>query len=129
MGTNNTDQIPVVNRTYKDTLFRMIFREKRNLLQLYNALNGTNYTEETDLEIVTLENAIYMNMKNDVAFLLSDRLNLYEHQSTYNPNMPLRDLFYICREYKKLVGQESLYSSTKIQIPSPRFVVFYHGID
>ena len=129
MGTNNTDQIPVVNRTYKDTLFRMIFREKRNLLQLYNALNGTNYTEETDLEIVTLENAIYMNMKNDVAFLLADRLNLYEHQSTYNPNMPLRDLFYICREYEKLVGQENLYRRKKLQIPTPRFIVFYNGID
>lgn len=98
METSYMDQLPIVNRTYKDTLFRMIFREKRNLLQLYNALNGTNYIEEADLEIVTLENAIYMNMKNDVAFLLADRLNLYEHQSTYNPNMPLRDLFYICRE-------------------------------
>lgn len=64
METSYTDQLPIVNRTYKDTLFRMIFREKRNLLQLYNALNGTNYIEEADLEIVTLENAIYMNMKN-----------------------------------------------------------------
>lgn len=129
METSYTDQLPIVNRTYKDTLFRMIFREKRNLLQLYNALNGTNYIEEADLEIVTLENAIYMNMKNDVAFLLADRLNLYEHQSTYNPNMPLRDLFYICREYEKLVGQENLYRRKKLQIPNPRFVVFYNGID
>lgn len=129
METSYTDQLPIVNRTYKDTLFRMIFREKRNLLQLYNALNGTNYIEEADLEIVTLENAIYMNMKNDVAFLLTDRLNLYEHQSTYNPNMPLRDLFYICREYEKLVGQENLYRRKKLQIPNPRFVVFYNGID
>ena len=70
-----------------------------------------------------------MNMKNDVAFLLADRLNLYEHQSTYNPNMPLRDLFYICREYEKLVGQKSLYSSTKTQIPNPHFIVFYNGVD
>lgn len=129
METNYTDRAPAINRTYKDTLFRMIFREKRNLLQLYNALNGTNYTEEADLEIVTLENAIYMNMKNDVAFLLADRLNLYEHQSTYNPNMPLRDLFYICREYEKLIEQTSVYSSTKIQIPNPHFIVFYNGID
>ena len=129
METSYTDQLPIVNRTYKDTLFRMIFREKRNLLQLYNALNGTNYIEEADLEIVTLENAIYMNMKNDVAFLLADRLNLYEHQSTYNPNMPLRNLFYICREYEKLVGQENLYRRKKLQIPNPRFVVFYNGID
>lgn len=129
METNYTDRAPAINRTYKDTLFRMIFREKRNLLQLYNALNGTNYTKEADLEIVTLENAIYMNMKNDVAFLLADRLNLYEHQSTYNPNMPLRDLFYICREYEKLIEQTSVYSSTKIQIPNPHFIVFYNGID
>lgn len=129
METNYTDRAPAINRTYKDTLFRMIFREKRNLLQLYNALNGTNYIEEADLEIVTLENAIYMNMKNDVAFLLADRLNLYEHQSTYNPNMPLRDLFYICREYEKLVEQENLYRRKKLQIPTPRFVVFYNGVE
>ncbi|MDE6851949.1 MAG: hypothetical protein K2J67_05610 [Lachnospiraceae bacterium] len=130
MGTKYIDQEQLaVNRKYKDTLFRMIFREKRNLLQLYNALNNTNYTVETDLEVVTLENAIYMNMKNDVAFLLADRLNLYEHQSTYNPNMPLRDLFYICREYEKIVRQEDLYRRKKLQIPNPRFIVFYNGID
>lgn len=118
---------PVINRTYKDTLFRMIFREKKNLLQLYNALNNTNYRDVTDLEVITLENAIYMNMKNDVAFLMADRLNLYEHQSTFNPNMPLRNLFYISREYEKLIEQQSLYSSTKIQIPNPHFIVFYNG--
>lgn len=125
--THTAKTLPAVNRTYKDTLFRMIFREKQNLLQLYNALNGTNYTDETDLEIVTLENAIYMNLKNDVAFIISDQLNLYEHQSTYNPNIPLRDLFYIGREYEKLVSKKSLYSCTKIQIPNPRFVLFYNG--
>ena len=120
---------PAINQKYKDTLFRMIFRERQNLLQLYNALNGTNYTNESELDIVTLENAIYMNIKNDVAFLLADNLNLYEHQSTYKPNMPLRDLFYICREYEKLIGLESLYRRKAIQIPNPRFVVFYNGTD
>lgn len=68
-------------------------------------------------------------MKNDVAFVLSDRLNLYEHQSTFSPNMPLRNLFYICREYEKLIDRKSLYSNTLMQIPSPHFVVFYNGID
>ena len=63
-------------RNYKDTLFRMIFREKENLLSLYNAMNGTNYSNPEDLEIVTLENAIYMGMKNDIAFLLYDELYL-----------------------------------------------------
>lgn len=126
---HNSQLQPLINRTYKDTLFRMIFREKDHLLQLYNALNHTEYTEENELEVVTLENAIYMNMKNDVAFILIDYLNIYEHQSTYNPNMPLRDLFYICREYEKLIEQEALYHSTKIQIPNPRFVVFYNGVE
>lgn len=116
-------------RTYKDTLFRFIFREKENLLSLYNAMNGTHYENPDDLEIVTLENAIYMDMKNDVAFLLYDELYLYEHQSTRNPNMPLRDLFYIAREYEKLIDKKTLYSSVPIQIPTPHFVMFYNGTD
>ena len=88
-----------VARNHKDRLFRMIFREKKELLSLYNAVNGTSYTNAEDLEIVTLENAIYMNMKNDLAFIMDSYLNLYEHQSTYSPNMPLRDLFYIAKEF------------------------------
>ena len=87
-----------VARNHKDRLFRMIFREKKELLSLYNAVNGTSYTNAEELEIVTLENAIYMNMKNDLAFIMDSYLNLYEHQSTYSPNMPLRDLFYIAKE-------------------------------
>ena len=78
---------PKVNRKQKDTLFRLLFRDRRNLLSLYNALNHTHYTDPEQLEIVTLENAIYMNMKNDLAFIFEDSLHLYEHQSTYNPNM------------------------------------------
>lgn len=128
MGGEFNDTHPAVSRTYKDTLFRMVFGEERSLLQLYNALNDTEYTDGDDLEIVTLENAIYMNLKNDVAFLLSDWLNLYEHQSTTNPNIPLRNLFYISREYEKLVVRQSLYSSAPVRIPTPRFVVFYNGM-
>ena len=52
-----------------------------------------------------------MGMKNDLAFIIDTELFLYEHQSTYNPNMPLRDLFYISSEYQKLVDKKSLYSS------------------
>lgn len=117
------------SRNYKDNLFRMVFRERSNLLSLYNAVNGTDYKNSEELEIVTLENAIYMNMKNDVAFVLYDLLNLYEHQSTFNPNMPLRNLFYISREYEKLVDNKSLYFSSKLPLPTPRFVVFYNGTE
>lgn len=71
------------NRNYKDTVFRMIFSDRKNLLSLYNAVNGTSYKNPEELEIVTLENAIYMGMKNDLAFIIATNLFLYEHQSTY----------------------------------------------
>ena len=114
-------------RPYKDTIFRMLYHDKENLLSLYNAVNGRNYTNAEDLQIVTLKNAIYMGMKNDLAFIMDTNLYLYEHQSTYNPNMPLRDLFYICSEYQKLVDKKSLYSSTLQKIPAPNFIEFYNG--
>ena len=88
----------MVNRNYKDTIFRMLFSDRKNLLSLYNAINGTLYENPEELEIVTLENAIYMGMKNDLAFIIGTNLFLFVHQSTYTPNMPLRDLFYISAE-------------------------------
>ena len=115
------------NRNYKDTVFRMLFSDKKNLLSLYNAVSGKSYTDSDELEIVTLENAIYMGMKNDLAFIINTNLFLYEHQSTYNPNMPLRDLLYIAEKYQELVDNRSLYSSTIQKIPAPNFVVFYNG--
>ena len=118
-----------VNRNYKDTVFRMLFSDRKNLLSLYNAINGTKYDNPEELEIVTLENAIYMGMKNDLSFIIATNLFLYEHQSTYNPNMPLRDLFYISNEYQKLVDRKSLYSSTLQKIPAPNFIIFYNGLE
>lgn len=117
------------NRNYKDTVFRMLFSDRKNLLSLYNAVNGTSYKNPEELEIVTLENAIYMGMKNDLAFIIATNLFLYEHQSTYNPNMPLRDLFYISSEYQKLVDHKSLYSSVLQKIPALNFIVFYNGTE
>lgn len=117
------------NRKYKDTVFRKLFSNRKNLLSLYNAINGTAYMDASQLEIVTLDNAIYMGMKNDLAFIINTNLFLYEHQSTYNPNMPLRDLFYISGEYQKLVDLKSLYTSTRLRIPTPNFIVFYNGTE
>ena len=117
------------HRNYKDTVFRMLFSDRKNLLSLYNAVSGAHYDDPEKLEIVTLENAIYMGMKNDLAFIIDTDLFLYEHQSTYNPNMPLRDLFYISSEYQKLVDKRSLYSSVLQKIPAPQFIVFYNGTE
>ena len=108
-------------------MFRMLFSDKERLLELYNAVSGKSYNNADELEIVTLENAVYMGMKNDLAFLLNTNIYLYEHQSTVNPNMPLRDLFYISAEYSELVELKSLYSATLIKLPTPNFVVFYNG--
>ena len=113
-------------RMYKDTIFRMLYHNKENLLSLYNAVNGREYTDPEKLQVVTLENAIYMGMKNDLAFIMDMNLYLYEHQSTYK-NIPLRNLFYIADEYQRLVVRKSLYSTVIQKIPTPRFLVFYNG--
>ena len=128
-GTQVSEKIPAANRQYKDTVFRMLFSEKENLLSLYNAVTGNAYQNVDDLKIVTLENAIYMGMKNDLAFMLETNIYLYEHQSTLNPNIPLRDLIYIGIEYQQYVDDKSLYSSRLQKIPAPKFMVFYNGTD
>ena len=114
-------------RNFKDTVYRMLFKEPDNALSLYNSLNGTAYTDESMLEFNTLENAIYMGMKNDLSFLIMDQMHLYEQQSTYTPNMPLRDLFYVTDLLQAYVKDKSLYSSKQINVPTPHFVVFYNG--
>ena len=128
-GTQVSEKIPAANRQYKDTVFRMLCSEKENLLSLYNAVTGNAYQNADDLKIVTLENAIYMGMKNDLAFMLETNIYLYEHQSTLNPNIPLRDLIYIGIEYQQYVDDKSLYSSRLQKIPAPKFMVFYNGTD
>ena len=125
----NTSSNHHVNSKYKDTLFRMIFRDKKNLLSLYNALNKTSYSNPDDMKITTLEDVIYVGMKNDVSFLFSSIMNLFEHQSTFNPNMPVRGLLYLARIYQNYIRENGLniYSSTQISLPVPVYVVFYNG--
>ena len=119
-----------VNRKYKDRLFCALFGQDREaLLQLYNALNNTAYTDSGQLTIVTLDNIIYMKMVNDLAFVIAGVLNLYEHQSTYNPNMPLRFLLYIAEEYDRITHRQNtdIYGEKLVVLPTPQCVVFYNG--
>lgn len=120
-----------INKKYKDRLFCSIFKEKKKLLSLYNAINGTNYNNEDALTVTTLDNAIYMTMKNDVSFLIYGILNLYEHQSTWNPNMPLRDFLYIANQIKKIIDEKKadVYGSKLVTIPTPQAIVFYNGLE
>lgn len=112
---------------YRDTVFRMLFSDKKELLLLYNAVNNTAYDNPDELSVTTLENAIYMTVKNDISCVVDMRLNLYEHQSTVNPNLPLRDLDYVSRNFAQFYIQKDIYSPKLIQLPNPKFIVFYNG--
>ena len=116
-----------IKRNYKSSMFCMLWENKEDLLSLYNAVNGTHYSNADDLIVNTLRNAIYMGMKNDMSFIFDMSLNLYEHQSTVNPNMPLRNLFYVAQVLQGMVKDENLYGTTLVMVPTPKFVVFYNG--
>ena len=121
-ATSNT------NRQHKDRLFKKVFDNKEYLLSLYNAINDTDYSNPDDVEINTIEDFIYMSMKNDVSFLIQDALNLYEHQSSQNPNMALRGFLYFAELYKGMItGNKDIYSSEILPLPTPQFIVFYNG--
>ncbi|MGN0276330.1 MAG: hypothetical protein ACI4CZ_03970 [Hominisplanchenecus sp.] len=118
-----------VRRSHKDSLFRMIFSGKEELLSLYNALNGTDYQDAEKFCINTIEDVLYMGYKNDLSFLIGDYLNLYEAQSTWNPNLPLRGIFYFSKIYQGYVEecQLDIYSGKRLKLPTPQYVVFYNG--
>lgn len=108
----------------------MIFGNRKAALELYNAINHSNYQNPEQLEITTIEGAIYRGVKNDLSFLIDSVMNLYEAQSTRNPNMPLRGLIYFARVYQGYVEKRELdiYSGSRIKIPLPQYIVFYNGL-
>jgi len=118
-----------VKRKYKDILFRYVFKDKKEILQLYNAINHSNYTNPDDLIITTMENIIYIGMKNDLSFMIANDLNLYEHQSTLNENLPLRGLLYFAKMYESHIEEHKMnrYQKKRLKLPFPRFIVFYNG--
>ncbi len=129
MNKNNKYQNIHVNRKYKDSLFRMVFKQKEDLLDLYNAINNTNYCNVEDLEVNTLENVIYISMKNDISFMIGCTMNLFEHQSTKNQNMPLRGLLYFAKLYETYIAENGIdiYNSKQQKLPTPQYIVFYNG--
>lgn len=126
MEENRTDVL-IANRMYKSRIFAMLFTDRNELLELYNAINGTSYDDPHLLQINTLENAIYMSMQNDVSFIIEMWLNLYEHQSTYSPNLPIRYLLYVADVYSDYTKDMNLYGTRAVKLPTPKFVIFYDG--
>ena len=126
MEESNIDVLNA-NRMYKSRIFAMLFSDRNELLKLYNAINGTSYDDPDLLQVNTLENAVYMSMQNDVSFIIDMRLNLYEHQSTYSPNLPVRYLLYVADVYSDYTKDMNLYGTKAVKLPTPRFVIFYNG--
>jgi len=125
--SENADET-ATNRKYKNSVFTKLFGTPEKALELYNAISGKNYPENTKIKIVTLSDVLYMEQLNDISFVIEDKLVvLIEHQSSINENMPIRMLIYIAREYEKLTNSRDLYKEHKIKIPSPEFVVLYNG--
>lgn len=122
-----------INYQYKDRLFKFIFGNPANkawTLNLYNAVNGTEYSDAEAVELTTIEDAIYMGMKNDVSFLFSDMMNFYEQQSSYDPNVPMRFFIYMAKSYSNYIkssGKYRLYASKLQKAPTPKCVCFYNG--
>ena len=120
------------NRRYKDSVFVDFFSEDRtakaNFLALYNALHGTDYQSTAILKNIRLKQVLYMSFANDVSYLVDNKIIVIaEHQSTINPNMPIRCLEYIARLYEQFYKSKEKYSRKQLAIPTPEFYVFYNG--
>ncbi len=118
-----------INKKYKDSVFIKLFSNKKEIINLYNAIKDTNYDiEKTEIEIITLEKVLFMERNNDLCFTIDNKLVvLIEHQSTINNNMPLRFLLYIAREYEKILDENNIYKEKLVKIPTPEFIVLYNG--
>lgn len=115
------------NEKYRDTVFRMLVNDRKVALEIYNAMNDSDYDDPDEVVVTTLENAVYMGVRNDASFIIASQLMLYEQQSTVNPNMPLRDLEYVACLMAALTYDANIYGKRLIRLPEPRFVIFYNG--
>jgi len=128
--TENVKTDVSLNRNYKDSVFRMIFGEPEKMIELYNAIFDTDYPPDTKIDINTIEEVLHRVQKNDIAFTIDGTyIMVTEHQSTINPNMPLRDLIYILEIWKDMFETNQLYKRKQIKLPQPKFIVLYNGTD
>ena len=119
------------NREYKSDVFSMLMENKSYALEVYNALNHSDYKNPEEVEIIRLERGISLSIRNDASFLIDMNMSFYEHQSTYNPNMPLRSAIYYVNALEDWLRKKNLdlFSRRRIQVPTPHFVVFYNGTE
>ncbi|MBR0168626.1 MAG: hypothetical protein IJQ08_08125 [Synergistaceae bacterium] len=121
-----------VNDEHKDRVFKFLFGNPENkhwTLSLYNAVNGSSYGDPEAIQFNTIEDAVYLGMKNDASFIILNELNLWEHQSTFNPNMPMRFFLYAAKLYEKYIASSEYYAYSSVlqSIPRPKCICFYNG--
>ena len=120
----------MANKEYKSDVFSMLLQDKKRAMEIYNAINGTDYDDPELVEMTTLDDKSFsLTVRNDASFILDANLSRYEHQSTYCPNMPLRDLLYFASIIQKQIKAQKrdIYGGRILKIPVPHFVVFYNG--
>jgi hypothetical protein len=128
--STQTGEYISINRNYKDTVFRRLFNTKEKLLELYNAIFGTDYKDWSAIKINTLENVLFMGMRNDISFVIYGVLVLLEHQSTINKNLAARMFLYLSKIYEKIISEDApnaLYKRDEVELPNPEFIVLCNG--
>lgn len=119
----------VGNREYKSDVFSMLMEEPGYALEVYNALNHSDYRDPNLVDVCNLERGISLSVRNDAAFVLDMNLSVYEHESTICPNMSLRALIYVTNILEQWVKKQNIYGRRLVKIPTPRFAVFYNGVE
>lgn len=115
------------NREYKSDVFSLLLENRENALDLYNAINHSDYKDPEMVEICTLDRGVSLSIRNDAAFVLDMNLSVYEHQSTVCPNMPVRSLIYFSNILEQMIKGQNIYGHKLVKVPTPRFAVFYNG--
>ena len=118
-----------LNRNYKSSLFTHLFGEPEKELELYNAFAPAPYPPDTPVMDLTLTDVFFKDRVNDLSFRLGEKLVVFfEHQSSPNENMPLRELLYCGRVFEKLIDNSKIYSEKRVTIPVPEFYMLYNGV-
>ena len=116
-------------RNYKSNVFAMLLEDQERALELYNAVNNSSYDEPSLVEINTIEGGFELSIQNDASFIFNNVLSIYEHQSTYCPNMPLRSLVYFATLVQEKYMNRDIFSRRLVSLPTPKFIVFYNGTE
>lgn len=119
-----------INRNYKDGIFKRLMSDKRNAVELFNAIAGTDYNvNDVAFELTTVNGIIFNTIKNDISFKINERyIVMCEHQSTVCLNMPARIFLYLADQFKALTdGGRDLLKKKRVELLTPVLVVFYNG--